>query len=155
MGGEVQIALLEIWETLSAREDRAQEVEEQIADLKRQMDSLVPSGDYESWEKLSVRLDVLTALKATMMRSEKPSWEGRVLRFRGHKWSFRDQPDSLLLEILDGLESAAWPDYLKIEDNESRIREAAKYLRRKTEGVLYWGASADQIRWSVLPTTEP
>lgn len=154
MGGEDQIALLEVWETLSARKDRPQEVEEQIADLKRQMDSLVPSGDYESWEKLSVRLEVLTALQATMKRLEQPSWKGRMLRFRGHEWAFRDQPDSLLLEILDRLESAAWPHYLKIKDDESRIREAAKYLRRRTEGVLYWGASADQIRWSAIPAAE-
>jgi hypothetical protein len=78
-----------------------------------------------------------------------PRWTGTLLIWGAKQWRFRNQPGPVR-DLLDALEKAKWPYHIKLNHlNPDQVRDAAKYLRRKTGSHLGWHAANDgTFSWS-------
>jgi hypothetical protein len=94
-------------------------------------------------------------------RVSHPHFDGKILWWGGRRWSFRRQHGPVQI-LLTALESNGWESVKGVGSyrnklarnevplDEDAVREAGKYLRKKTMPHLNWRASNDgMFGWSV------
>jgi hypothetical protein len=75
-----------------------------------------------------------------------PRWTGNLLIWRANQWRFRNQKNGPVRMLLDALEKAKWPRFIKLNHlDPDQVHEAARYLRRRTRPHIIWHASNDGI----------
>jgi hypothetical protein len=96
----------------------------------------------------------------SVARMDHPHFDGRILSWGKRRWGFRRQPGPVRT-LLTALEANGWesvtvapPGQTLLAPNQVRldpddVRDAAKYLRKKTMPDLNWHASNDgTLGWS-------
>lgn len=77
-----------------------------------------------------------------------PRWYAPILYLGDMRWHFKEQ-NGPTQRLLDALEANDWRPWVQLPDlDPDQVRDAAKYLRRKTGTHLEWHAEADgRLQW--------
>lgn len=81
---------------------------------------------------------------------EKPAWDGRCLRYGEKHWRFR-RDNGPVNQLLDELENTKWRYPVRLPNLEpEQVREAGKWLRKKTRPIINWHAGSDgEFSWTL------
>jgi hypothetical protein len=86
--------------------------------------------------------------KSVWALMDHPHFDGKHLSWGNKKWTFRSQRGPVCL-LLDALERNQWRPVLLSTLDPDQVREAARYLRKKTMPHLNWHASNNGLfSWS-------